>query len=59
MDSIGYQKKTGLALREDCEGGLACKIVCDRLYGSDRAVCWLPRRRVIRYYTACAKARDE
>lgn len=59
MDSIGHEKKVGLAHdKETEEGEIPCKIVCDRLYGPDRVACWRHRRRMIRYRGVCAKVCD-
>ena len=49
---------TGARRGDGIEGGIPCKIVCDRLYGPDRVVCWRHRRRMIRYRGACAKVCD-
>ena len=51
------ESRTG-ARQGDGRGGIPCKIVCDRLYGPDRAVCWQHRRRMIRYRGVCAKVCD-
>ena len=57
--SVAKRKLDWRTTRRRKRGGIPCKIVCDRLYGSGGSVCWLPRRRVIRFCTVCARARDE
>ena len=56
--SATKRKSDWRTTRRRNRGGIPSRIVCDRLYGPDRAVCWRHRRRMIRYRGVCAKVCD-